>query len=99
VIYSVFDWQRGVYRYYQTNEPDEVSPSPRKASPRSVTEIGVAPEDIAARIPAGARPAGSGHEARGIIATAGFDGGSSMPSTWVIVGLIVAAIGIYKYAR
>lgn len=99
MIYSVFDWDRGVYHYYQTNEPDEVSPSPRKASPRKMTEIGVAPEDIAARIPAGARAAGSGPDARGIVATAGYEPSVSLPSPWVIVGLVVAAIGLYKYAR
>ena len=98
MIYSVFDWSKGVFRYYQTNEPDEVSPSPRKASPRRVTQIGVAPDDIAARVPAGARSIGSGPDARGIVATAGYES-SSMPSTWILVGLIVAAIGLYKYAR
>lgn len=73
-LYSVFDYHRGVYDYYEA--PVRGIPATgRFRKPKSQERFGIAPEAIAAQLPRGARKVGEGPAPRGMIADNGAFGG------------------------
>jgi hypothetical protein len=70
VRYSVYDYTRHEYDYYEGDGPGGThAGAPPK--PRAVGEIGAAPESSAWKLPAGARKVGSGDMPMGRIASLG----------------------------
>ena len=96
MIYSVWDPQRHVYKYYQgPTLPYGDVPAPRHLQP---TALGVSAEDAAWPLPGNARPIGEGQEPRGMIAMAG--SGTVSGSGWIVlVGLAITAYGLNKVLR
>ena len=64
MIYSVWDPGRKRYDYFATAEPEDGYPVPRLAA----RKLGLTPEGAAWALPSGAKPAGHGPDARGMIA-------------------------------
>lgn len=89
MIYSVYDYRKGRYRYYEALGSTPATGWFRK--PRNGSKV---PEAMAAQLPAEARPLGEGAQARGLLAEpspglAGFSwpsSGSVLP--WVVAGLV-----------
>lgn len=66
-LYSVFDYTDGQYRYFES--PLRGIPATgRYRAPRTVTQFGSAPEEIAAIVPTGSKEVGRGEIPRGMIA-------------------------------
>ncbi len=68
MIYSCFDQKAGLYRYFQDDTQRPINadlPVPRL--PRAVERIGVPAIDAARPFPSGAKVAGRGWHARGIV--------------------------------
>jgi len=66
-VYSVFDWERGIYEYFEG--PRSVIPATgRYRKPRVKSTSGIAPEEIAERLPFSARKVGEGEAPMGIVA-------------------------------
>jgi len=64
MIFSVYDYPSGKYRYYEA--PAQLPAAGWFRQPLGSVPV---PESIAARLPASAKPIGQGDKARGIIAT------------------------------
>lgn len=68
-VYSVFDYDTGLYAYYEGPQT-QLPATGRFRVPTAMTEHGAAPESFAGALPAGAKRVGDGEVPRGIIATA-----------------------------
>jgi predicted transglutaminase-like cysteine proteinase len=80
-IYSVFDYNRGMYDYYK-GPAGTIPATGRFRKPRRALRFGVVPEDIAAPLPFSAQKIGTGKEPRGLIAARGFSGVSLVDAPW-----------------
>lgn len=79
MVYSVFNWRTGRYRYYEGDgEGLGVRPQPR-VTPNDPGGKGHRLEDLMPVLPAAARPIGDGAEPRGRLATTG-DGNVELSS-------------------
>jgi len=110
MIYSCFDDRSGLYRYFHTDESFPVNadlPVPRLPEP--IGKVGV-PSILSGRtLPVGARLAGHGWHARGIVVQCGNGTGGGLGSFgsegmgggwWLLAGAAsVAALGWYAWAR
>ena len=98
-VYSVFDYHRNLYDYYEA--PTGMIPATgRFRKPVRTMKFGIVPKDLAASFPSGARKIGSGPDPRGIIAAKNGSpsllGALRMPSrnTLLVLGVGVL-IGVY----
>jgi len=66
-IYSVWDWNKNLYRTYVTPTPVSVGVDPQPPRPSGVHLLGAVPYDHAKLLPAGARFMGLSHVPRGEI--------------------------------
>lgn len=66
-LYSVFDYNRGLYDYFE-GAKGTIPATGRFRKPARARRMGIVPEDLAVTLPAGARKVGSGAEPRGLIA-------------------------------
>lgn len=91
MIYSCFDVQRGLYRYFEDGLTIPVNADlPVPMLPSSAGKIGVPAMEAARPLPPNARAKGTGHTARGILvqcegsglAFAGDASGSTWPPAW-----------------
>lgn len=104
VTYSVYDYNRRCYDYYQAL--GEVPASGWMRAPTSSVE---APERLCARLPSNAVPVGSGKQAKGLIAVSSMpDGGflsglgalaDSPGKLAVVVGGLAAAAVVWAWRR
>lgn len=95
MIYSVWNPDGRRYDYFQDGAPASDSPQPNHLHSRGGDEVGIASTRAAWPLPAGTKPAGSGPEPRGMLASLGGwrdGGGSWLPA----LGLGVAAWGLWK---
>lgn len=87
-VYSVYDYDRGLYRYYE----GEATPLPstgRFRRPDATGALGAPPEQYAAPLPASARAIGEGEVARGVLASTTVAPSALIPSSklaWFAVG-------------
>jgi len=88
VIYSVLNPRNREYDYFETGEVEPWH-APAPPLPSSASALGATPEQIAWPLPRGARPIGSGPEARGRIATRA----AARTSTPLGLGAIEPALG------
>lgn len=64
-LYSVWDWDRNVYRVYKTNSPVSVGDDPIAPKPTGLSAIGADPDTHIKALPSGAKFMGYSHLARG----------------------------------
>ena len=85
--YSVYDYTRHAYDYYEGSGPGGThAGSPPK--PSAVGEIGAAPDRASWRLPAGARKVGSGEMPQGRIASLGGADAFSSPANVIMYAAI-----------
>ena len=98
MIYSVWHPGRSVYDYYETAEQTVRNPDPRIGGRGGA--LGVPSTDAGWHLPSGARPAGSGKEAKGMVATrnGGALGGFSLGGVG-LGGLALGALGLWLVMR
>ena len=103
MIYSVWDYRRQVYDYFEG--PGEVAAVGRFRAPGGDRTM---PEALAVRVPSGARAAGSGDRMRGVAATTSAQVGAlqaegEQPSRfrWAFLGAAAALYGpaVWRWAR
>lgn len=94
--YSVYDYTRRVYDYYDGDGPSGAhAGSPPTASP--IKDLGAPPERACWKLPAGAKKVGTGSLPQGRIASLdGADTFSSPTGVLVVAGLAYAAWRIFK---
>lgn len=105
MLYSVFRAGRGVYDYYETPEQHAINADlPVPSLPLETNRVGVPAIEAARRLPAGARPVGSGWHARGVVASdevglglGDLKGALTNPWAWVALGL--GAFLLYREAK
>lgn len=66
-LYSVWDWDRNVYRVYSTPTPVSVGDDPTSPKPTNISPIGANPDTDIKPLPAGAKFIGHDQLARGEI--------------------------------
>jgi hypothetical protein len=66
-LYSVWDWNRNLYRVYSTPTPVSVGDDPSPPKPSNISPIGANPDTDVNPLPSGARFIGHSHFARGEI--------------------------------
>lgn len=96
LTYSV--WNNGTrrYDYFTTSEAAPIhAPAPGRRGKRT---LGATPEEAAWRLPAGARPSGSGVRPVGRVASLGGDDGGTEKSWWKLAAG-VAAIALWSLSR
>ena len=96
-VYSVFDYNRGLYEYFQG--PLKTLPATgRYRSPRGgKTKNGIVPEALATQLPLGAAKLGEGEEAKGLVATRGLPKLTDFQKG-ALVGMVFLTGGFW-YAR
>lgn len=97
MIHSVYNWKKGKFDYYEApQKPWPISDYPK---PRSgpLREIGAAPEEVAHKLPAGARYVGDGDEAKGLIAVGAMDDSDSIVDILKAHGFLLVMVGIGAY--
>jgi hypothetical protein len=99
-VYSVYDYNTGLYDYYEGGV-GSIPATGRYRKPTSQSRFGASPEALAAPLPAMAKKIGSGDAPRGIIASRGgaLFGGLSLVGVdllWLGVGL---GVGWYVWGR
>jgi hypothetical protein len=87
--YSVYDYTRKVYDYYEGSGPGGTHAGVPALSGFSSSGVGSTPEQAAWRVPADARKVGSGELPQGKIAT---QGGYESQSPLVQLGLLAGAV-------
>lgn len=101
-VYSVFDYHRGEYDYFE-GAVGSIPATGRYREPSRRTSVGAAPEAIAAALPAGAQKIGSGAEPKGIVASTSRPVGGLMemlpPMSTVATAGFGALVGIMAYKR
>lgn len=96
-LYSVWDYHRGTYDYYE-GPATKIPATGRYRKPTLRMLAGSPPEAIAAALPAGAKKVGSGEAAKGIVATSKAIGSISLPSANTMMKLAAgAAAGVVVY--
>jgi hypothetical protein len=103
-LFSVYDYNRGLYDYYEAST-GALPATGRYRKPLSggVTPNGISPEAIAAKLPGSAKKVGSGAAPKGIIAARGLSGfgeptsGAQM-GTLAVFGIGVL-VGFYLYSK
>lgn len=103
MMYSVWDYRRQVYDYFEG--PGEVAAVGKFRAAGSNRTM---PECLAVRVPAGARAAGSGDHLKGVAATTdaqvgalSTDGEPPGRLRWAALGAVVALYGpaVWRWAR
>lgn len=89
MLYSVYDWNTKIYKYYEGKES--------KRSIPSYKELGVTPDDIAISLPNDAKLVGTGTEAKGTVATTESRGGGLFK--YVVIGAIIALFVAPRFWR
>ncbi len=96
-IFSVYDYHRGVYDYYEA--PSKPIPATGKyRAPSKKTPLGAAPESFAAALPSGSKKIGSGPNARGMIASTGRKARFPV-SRDLVMGLVFGGLLVYGWNR
>lgn len=96
-LYSVFDYHRQVFDYYEG--PSKPLPATGKyRAPTKKQSLGIVPEAFAAPLPAGARKVGEGKEARGVVATTGLNAPVRVNKD-LIMGLALGATAVVLWYR
>jgi hypothetical protein len=102
-LFSVYDYPRGVYDYYEASTGAlPATGSYRKPLSGGVTQNGITPEAIAAPLPGAAKKIGTGIAPKGIIAAkgvGGFSGGNGAPVGPVVVFAFGVLAGFYVYSK
>lgn len=106
MIYSCFQQDRGLYRYFEDDKAYPINADlPVPKLPRDEGRIGVPSLDAARPMPSGAKPIGEGWHARGMVVQCG---GASLGALdddkrgWVRAGMVAvgAATGVaYERSR
>lgn len=102
-FYSVWDWDRNVYRVYRTNTPVSVGDDPVPPKPLSTSPIGADPDTQIKPLPLGARFVGYSHMARGEIRRAGTgflggdDGGKPLPTWLLLTAGAAGGVALYRW--
>lgn len=92
MIYSVWDWDKKTFDYYQSNEPDTFEPKKR---PLSDSGVGVSPEQAAIKLPENAVYTGSGTKAKGMIAVDGVDF-DTINKPMLAAGILLVGFAVYR---
>lgn len=94
MLYSVWSWDDKKFDYYKTNESEGFQPLSRHISSSA---NGLAPEDVAIKLPQGAIKVGSGELAQGYIAVEGVEGVSNNTrSIFFAAGVAAVLYGVLK---
>lgn len=100
MIYSVYDYNRRVYNYYDAPGPSGTHASAPPKPLLAPTSMGVAPESATWKLPIGAKKIGSGPMPRGRIASSSSLGiGSFDASPGAIAGLAAIVVPILWLVR
>jgi len=102
-VYSVFDYHRGVYDYFE-GPSRQIPATGRFRQPVKASKFGIVPEALAATLPVTARKTGSGVVPRGIIAAKNglVFGALRAPTSDTMFKVAIGAVAgvlIYKYVR
>lgn len=101
-VYSVFDYNRNEYTYFE-GTPGTIPATGRYRPPSRRTSMGSSPEAIAAALPSGARKTGSGAEPKGILASTSRPAAGLRelipPTTTLATAALGALVGIEVYKR
>jgi hypothetical protein len=101
-LYSVWDWNKNLYRVYADQRPVSVGVDPHPPRPSNVNILGAVPYDDCKTLPAGARSMGLSHVPRGeivrqtgsvqeLLGLGDNDGGRSLFGTVAIAAASAAA--------
>jgi hypothetical protein len=107
-LYSVWDWNKNLYRVYADQRPVSVGVDPEPPRPGNVHILGAIPYDAAKTLPVGVKFMGLSHVPRGEIVRdvrsplemMGLGGDSGGASTKMVAGVAIASAVIgYMIAR
>lgn len=103
-LYSVWDWDRNVWRVYATKTPVSVGDDPVPPRPMGISPIGADPDLDVKPLPGGARFIGYDPTCRGEVrrdpSGSGMgDDGSSSSSGWWMFGLGAALASAFWFWR
>ena len=110
-LYSVWDWNKNLYRVYADQRPVSVGVDPHPPRPSNVNILGAVPYDDCKTLPPGTRPMGLSHVPRGeivrqtgsvqeLLGLGDSDGGRSLFGTVAIaVTGAVAGFLVARYVR